>query len=42
MKRYNLFLPIAVLTALRSLAERKHTTTSELIRRILVEYMEKA
>lgn len=40
MKRHNFFLPEKVMEELKSLAEKRHTTVSELIRQALVDYLD--
>lgn len=40
MKRHNFFLPDVIVDELKALAEKKHTTMSELIRQALIEYLD--
>lgn len=40
MKRHNFFLPDPVMVELRALAEKRHTTVSELIRQAIVDYLD--
>jgi metal-responsive CopG/Arc/MetJ family transcriptional regulator len=39
MKRHNFFLPEDVMDHLKALATERRTTTSEVIRQILIEYL---
>lgn len=40
MKRHNFFLPEQIMGELKQLAEKRHTTVSELIRQALVDYLD--
>ena len=40
MKRHNFFLPEKIMGELKELAEKRHTTVSELIRQALVDYLD--
>lgn len=40
MKRHNFFLPEKIMEELKELAEKRHTTVSELIRQALVDYLD--
>lgn len=40
MKRHNFFLPEKIMEELKALAEKRHTTVSELIRQALVDYLD--
>lgn len=40
MKRHNFFLPEKIMEELKELADKRHTTVSELIRQALVDYLD--
>jgi metal-responsive CopG/Arc/MetJ family transcriptional regulator len=40
MKRHNFFLPEKIMEELKVVAEKRHTTVSEIIRQALVDYLD--
>jgi hypothetical protein len=40
MKRHNFFLPEKIMQDLKVVAEKRHTTVSEIIRQALVDYLD--